>query len=72
MKNTESYSHRHFGGNSLKNPDGKQVRILGPTSKWPGLHLYSITEPISKLRAIIVEFAGCSGLPQVAGSAEEY
>lgn len=69
---TESYSHRQLGGNSLKIPFGKQVRIFGPTSKWPGLHLYSITEPISKFRAIIVEFAGCSGLPQVEGSVKGY
>lgn len=60
--------HRHFGGNSLKNPDGKHCLMLGPTSKCPGAHLYSITEPISKFLAIIVELAGLSGLPHVAGS----
>ncbi len=60
--------HRHLGGNSLKNPDGKQVLILGPTKRCPGLHLYSITVPISKFLAMMEELAGLSGLPHVAGS----
>lgn len=60
--------HRHFGGNSLKNPEGKHVLMFGPTSKCPALHLYSITVPISKFLATIEELAGLSGFPHVAGS----
>ena len=45
--------------------------MLGPTNKCPGAHLYSITEPMSKFLAIIVEFAGLSGFPHVAGSGKK-
>lgn len=46
---------------------GRQVRIFGPISRFPRSHLYSMTEPTSKLVANIVEFGGRSGLPQILG-----
>lgn len=54
--------HLHFGLYSLKKPFGKQVRMLGPTSRLPGPQRYSITEPMSTLRANMVELVGRSGL----------
>lgn len=57
----------HFGGNSLKNPFGRHVRILGPINRFPSEQRYSMTDPMSTLRARIVELGGRSGLPQERG-----
>lgn len=57
----------HLGGNSEKNPLVMQVRTWGPERRFPGPHLYSMTDPMSTDLAKIVELAGRSGFPHVRG-----
>lgn len=61
------YLHLHLGANSLKNPLGRQVRMLGPMRRLPSPQRYSIVAPTSVLEARTVELTGRSGFPQESG-----